>query len=82
MATRLKELEHAGLIAPVEKRKSHPMIVRWGLTEKGIDIFPILMMITAFESKWHPVVIFGDKQPRKLHELFDDEAMELLRRNF
>jgi DNA-binding HxlR family transcriptional regulator len=82
LATRLKELEHAGLIAPVEKRKSHPMMVRWALTEKGIDTFPIMMMITAFESKWHPDVIFEDKQPRKLHELFDDEAMELVRRTF
>ena len=81
LATRLKELEQAGLIAPIEKRKSHPMIVRWALTEKGIDAIPILMMMTAFASKWQPEEIFDDKKPRKLHELFDDEAMGLIQRS-
>jgi len=44
LATRLKELERAGLIRIVEKRNS-PMVVRWALTEKGVDAIPILMMI-------------------------------------
>jgi len=82
LATRLKELEQAGLITPVERRKSHPMIVRWALTEKGIDTIPIMMMMTASASKWQRDEIFDDKRPRKLHELFTDEAMELVRRNF
>ena len=47
LATRLKELQQEGLIWPVENRKSHPMIVRWALTEKGMDAFTILMMIAA-----------------------------------
>lgn len=79
LATRLKELERAGLIARVETRKSYPMAVRWALTEKGVDTIPIMMMMTAFESKWYPNLIFEDKQPRKLREVFTDEALELIR---
>jgi DNA-binding HxlR family transcriptional regulator len=81
LATRLKELEHAGLIARAETRKSYPMTVRWALTEKGVDTLPIMMMMTAFESKWYPDLIFEDKRPRKLRELFTDEALELIRSN-
>lgn len=47
LATRLKELQQEGLIWPVENRKSHPMIVRWSLTEKGMDVVAILMMVMA-----------------------------------
>ncbi len=81
LATRLKELGSDGLIVPVEKRKSHPMIVRWALTDKGIDTLPILMMIVAFGSKYKAEALFDDKRPRKLHELFDDQGMELIRRS-
>jgi DNA-binding HxlR family transcriptional regulator len=55
------------------------MAVRWALTEKGVDTIPIMMMMTAFESKWYPDLIFEDKQPRKLREVFTDEALELIR---
>jgi DNA-binding HxlR family transcriptional regulator len=81
LATRLKELERAGLIARAETRRSYPMTVRWALTEKGVDTLPILMMMTAFESKWYADLIFEDKRPRKLRELFTDEALELIRSN-
>jgi len=81
LATRLRELERDALIAPVERRKSHPMIVRWALTDKGVDTLPILMMIVAYGSKYKADVFFDDKRPRKLHELFDDEGMDLIRRN-
>jgi DNA-binding HxlR family transcriptional regulator len=79
LATRLKELEGAGLIARAETRKSYPMTVRWALTKKGVDTIPIMMMMTAFESKWYPDLIFEDKQPRKLRDVFTDEALELIR---
>ncbi len=78
----LKELEVASLITPVEKRKSHPMIVQWALTERGSTSFPILMVLAAFGAKWDADTVFDDEKPRKLHEFLDDEAMELIRRNF
>ena len=37
LATRLKELQQEGLIWPVENRRSHPKVVRWALTEKGVN---------------------------------------------
>jgi len=52
------------------------------LKEDRIESLRCLIMITAFESEWHPDMIFEDKQPRKLHGLFDDEASELARRAF
>jgi DNA-binding HxlR family transcriptional regulator len=78
LATRLKELQQEGLIWPVENRKSHPMIVRWALTEKGMDAFTILMMIAAYGSKWNAHRVFDDKKPRKLCELFNEDAMKLI----
>ena len=80
LATRLKQLEKAGLVTRVDNRKSHPMKVRWALTEKGVDIIPIIMMLAAYGSKYHPEVVFRDKQPRKLHEPLDEEGMKLMTR--
>jgi len=59
-ATRLKELEAGDLIRIVEKGNS-PMIVRWGLTQKGIDAIPILMMVATFCSKYEAEKVFVDK---------------------
>jgi DNA-binding HxlR family transcriptional regulator len=78
LATRLKELQQEGLIWPVENRKSHPMIVCWALTDNGMDAFTILMMIAAYGSKWNAGMVFDDKKPRKLHELFDEDGMKLI----
>ena len=55
------------------------MIVRWGLTQKGIDTIPILMMVAAFCSMYEAEKVFVDKRLRKLHELFNRDAMELVR---
>jgi DNA-binding HxlR family transcriptional regulator len=56
------------------------MLVRRALTEKGIDATPILMVIVAFGSKYEAEKVFVDKKPRKLGELFNREAMDLLQR--
>lgn len=56
------------------------MLVRWALTEKGIDAIPIMMMIVAFGSKYEAEKVFVDKKPRRLRELFNREAMDLVRR--
>jgi DNA-binding HxlR family transcriptional regulator len=59
--------------------KKPPMVVvRWALTEKGRDILPILLQYTAFGSKWHADVVFEDKTPRKLNEVFGPNAMKII----
>src|SRR2546426_4473776 len=66
---RLKELDEKGIIERIETRNS-PIVVRWGLTEKGRDTLPILMRLIAFGSKWYPQGVFKDKVPRTISELF------------
>jgi DNA-binding HxlR family transcriptional regulator len=79
LSMRLKELEKEGYIQCVEKGKS-PMIVRWGITEKGRDIIPILLQFTAFGSKWHADAVFKDKKPRNPDELFQPNARKKVRK--
>src|SRR5918992_1216138 len=78
LSMRLKELQKEGFIECIEKAKS-PTIVRWTLTEKGRDALPILLQFTAFGSKWHADVVFEDKIPRRPDELFQPEAMKIMR---
>ena len=82
LSIRLKQLEQADLIVAVEKRKTYPMIVRWALTEKGLDVIPTIMMIVAYGSKYNSELLYGDKKVRKLPDIFNDEGMELMRRYF
>ena len=69
LSTRLKELEAEGFIKCIERQKN-PMVVRWALTQKGKDTLPILMRFIAFGSRWYPDIVFPDKTPRSLSELF------------
>ena len=69
LSMRLKELEKKGLIERTKEKRS-PMIVQWRLTEKGKDTLPILMQLVAFGSKWYSNVVFEDKVPRKLTDIF------------
>src|SRR5678815_4067165 len=77
LSMRLKELEETGYIECIENRDS-PMVVRWGLTEKGVDVLPILLQFIGFGSKWLADVVFDDKQPRTLDELFEPTALKLI----
>jgi DNA-binding HxlR family transcriptional regulator len=78
LSMRLKELEKEGFIECTEQKTS-PMMVLWRLTEKGKDTLPILMQLTAFGSKWYSDVVFDDKRPRKLQEIFPQpEAREII----
>jgi DNA-binding HxlR family transcriptional regulator len=79
LSMRLKELEKEGYIHCVEKGKS-PMIVRWGVTEKGRDIIPILLQFTVFGSKWYADAVFKDKKPRNPDELFHPKARKIMRK--
>jgi len=69
LSMRLRELEDEGYIECVGGKRQ-PLMVVWRLTEKGRDTMPILMQLTAFGSKWHADVVFKDKRPRDLHEIF------------
>jgi DNA-binding HxlR family transcriptional regulator len=77
----LKELGAKGFIECIQNQKS-PMVVRWTLTEKGRDTAPMLIQFIAFSSKSYADVVFNDKKPRKLHELFDLQAIELIQKYF
>lgn len=82
LATRLKQLEQEGFIEKFVEKSVPPKIIRWSLTEKGLDAVRIGMMIGAFGSRWHADVVFDDKKPRRMHELLNDQGMELLTRDF
>ncbi|HYW82868.1 MAG TPA: helix-turn-helix domain-containing protein [Spirochaetia bacterium] len=69
LSNRLRELEREGMIMRVEKRKG-PNFVRWAVTEKGKDTIPILMRFAAFGSKWYAGVVFEDKAPKRLREIY------------
>jgi DNA-binding HxlR family transcriptional regulator len=78
LSTRLRELEMLGLIEKVESSRS-PIRVRWGLTDRGRDLIPVMMMITAFQSKHNPELIHPGRSSMKVHEMYDREAMQILK---
>lgn len=67
LAMRLRELDRGGFIQPVERGPHH---TKWGLTEKGEDALPILMMLVRFGSKWYADEVFADKRSRSLQDVF------------
>ncbi|HEU4822770.1 MAG TPA: helix-turn-helix domain-containing protein [Nitrososphaeraceae archaeon] len=80
LSMRLKDLEKEGFVECAKKNRS-PMMVQWRLTEKGKDTLPILMQLTAFGSKWYFDIVFEDKKPRRLKEIFPQpEAREIISR--
>ena len=79
LSWRLRELEDEGYIECVGGKRQ-PFVVVWRLTEKGRDTMPILIQLTAFGSKWHSDVVFEDKRPRSLNEIFPQpEARRIMR---
>ena len=79
LSWRLRELEDEGYIECVGGKRQ-PFVVVWRLTEKGRDTMPILIQLTAFGSKWHSDVVFEDKRPRSLNEIFPQpEARKMMR---
>ena len=82
LSMRLKELEKEGFIECIEKKRS-PMMILWRLTEKGKGTLPILMQLVAFGSKWYSDVVFEDRIPRRLIDIFPDpEAREIILRGY
>jgi DNA-binding HxlR family transcriptional regulator len=82
LAARLKQLEQEGLIERHVEKSVPPKIVKWTLTEKGLDAIRVAMMLTVFGAKWHADRVFDDKRPRKVREIFDEEGIALLTRDF
>lgn len=82
LAIRLKQLEQDGFLARTVERAVPPQIVRWSLTEKGLDAARVGMMMAALGCKWNADKVFDDKRPRKMHEIYNREGMELLTRDF
>ena len=79
LSMRLRELEDEGFIERAGGKRDTTMVV-WKLTEKGRDTRPILIQLTAFGSKWHADVVFEDKRPRSLYEIFSQpEASKIMR---
>jgi DNA-binding HxlR family transcriptional regulator len=79
LSMRLKELKKEGFIECTEEKRL-PMMMLWSLTRKGKDTMPILMQLTAFGSKWYSDIVFEDKRPRKLKEIFPQpEAREIIK---
>ena len=65
LSGRLRELEEAGMIRRIEKKRA-PAPVRWTMTEKGVDILPALIRLIAFGARWHAENPFQGKPPRRL----------------
>ena len=82
LATRLKQLEHDGFLIRNVERAVPPQVVHWSLTEKGVDAARVGMMMAAFSCKWNADKVFDDKRPRKMHEIYNREGMELLMKDF
>lgn len=74
LTIRLRELEESGLISPIVIHDK-PKLVRWVLTEKGKDTIPILLSFISFGAKWYSNVVFEDKRPRTLRQLFPAHAL-------
>jgi DNA-binding HxlR family transcriptional regulator len=69
LSLRLRELEGNGFLEQIELRQ-YPHLVRWALTKKGEDTLPVLMSFIEFGSKWYSDVVFEDRRPRSVAELF------------
>ena len=82
LATRLKQLEKGGFLIRTVEKGVPPKVVRWSLSEKGLDAARIGMMMAAFGCKWNADKVFDDKRPRKMHEIYNREGMDLLMKDF
>ena len=82
LATRLKQLEKDGFLNRTVERAVPPQVVHWSLTEKGLDAGRVGMLMAAFSCKWNAEKVFDDRKPRKMHEIYNREGMELLTKDF
>ena len=71
LSMRLTELEKNGIIERLPIRRE-PNAVRWSLTEKGKSTLPILMSLIEFGSRWHADLVFEDRPPGAIEQLFPE----------
>lgn len=77
LATRLKQLEREGFVRQRVERDTPPRVVRWSLTEKGVDAIRVGMVMSAFGSRWCAASIFADGRSRTMREMYSPDALEL-----
>jgi DNA-binding HxlR family transcriptional regulator len=77
LATRLKQMEQEGFIQKTVEKDAPPKIVRWSLTDKGVDAIRVGMILGAFGARWYADRIFDDRRPRKMSEVYSREGLEL-----
>lgn len=82
LATRLNELKKGGFILNVVEKSKPPKIVRWSLTEKGVDAMRVGMVLGAFGSRWFADRVFDDKRPRGMSEICTREGLEFFMKIF
>ncbi len=71
LSNRLKSLEEEGILYK-EGDPSHKQKIRYSLTQKGIDLFPILMENARWSLKYKPV----DKEDAKKAQKLLDKGQE------
>lgn len=66
LSRRLRELEETGMIKRLERNRTPPLAVRWGMTEKGTDLLPAIIRLIVFGARWHEENPFRGRFPRRL----------------
>lgn len=78
LSARLKDLEHEKLIVRRVVATS-PVRVHYELTQKGLDILPLLRMMARWSVQWAPERIFsGGKRPASAERCLDQWQSFLL----
>ena len=75
-------MEREGFLQKNVEKKVPPKIVRWSLTEKGVDAMRVGMILSVFGSRWDANRVFNDGRPRGLSEIYTREALELFMKIF
>ena len=78
LTNRLRELRTEQLIEKVADARDDRK-VHYRLTEKGKDVLPVLMALSAFGLRHLTPQVTGDGRPRTLEQTFPGLAPELLR---
>ncbi len=81
LATRLKQLEQEGFLRRSVVKGTPPKVIRWSLTEKGVDALRVGMMMSAFGSRWCASSVFEDARPRTMREMYTHDALKLFMKN-
>jgi DNA-binding HxlR family transcriptional regulator len=66
LSGKLRELEETGMIKRMDGNREPRPVVRWGMTEKGIDILRAIVRLIVFGARWHAENPFRGRLPRRL----------------